>query len=176
MVKRDIRAAVMTALLLTAAIPGTAQAGETSAGQLPDSAVIDVRAKYEGDMEVPAVYLVDVKWGEMQFTYTAAGVSVWNPATHAYEVKEESRWSGTGNTITVENHSNAEVTAVLSFEAAEGYSLTGTFDKAELRLPTAEGTDPDAPPTATTAFMLGGTLEAEADSFHTVGKITVAVK
>ncbi|EET58834.1 hypothetical protein BRYFOR_09122 [Marvinbryantia formatexigens DSM 14469] len=176
MVKRDIRAAVMTALLLTAAIPGTAQAGETSAGQLPDSAVIDVRAKYEGDMEVPAVYLVDVKWGAMEFTYTSAGTSIWDPVTHTYKVTEKNTWSGQGNTITLENHSNAEVTAELSFRAAEGYSLTGNFDRERLTLPSAEGTEAGAPPSAEAVFMLDGTLEAETDSFHTVGQITVAVK
>ena len=174
--KKAGTAVLAAAALLTGSLPSAVSAGNISETEVPARTQIGVQAQYRDSAAPETVYLVDVKWGEMQFTYTAAGVSVWNPATHAYEVKEESRWSGTGNTITVENHSNAEVTAVLSFEAAEGYSLTGTFDKAELRLPTAEGTDPDAPPTATTAFMLGGTLEAEADSFHTVGKITVAVK
>lgn len=174
--KKAGTAILVAAVLLAGSLTSAASAGNITETEVPAQAQIGVQAQYRESVTPEIVYLVDVKWGEMQFTYTAAGVSVWNPVTHAYEVKEESRWSGTGNTITVENHSNAEVTASLSFEAADGYNLTGTFDKAELTLPTAEETDPDTPPSAAATFMLDGTLDAAADSFHTVGKITVTVK
>ncbi|MDO4340615.1 MAG: hypothetical protein Q4C91_21455 [Eubacteriales bacterium] len=174
--KQRICGAIMAVLLLVCSMPTAVRAGEASTGQLPDSISFDVRAKKEGTTETPVRYLVDVEWGAMEFTYTAAGVSIWNPETHEYEVTVEDQWSGHGNTVTVKNHSNAAVEAALDFQAADGYNLTGSFDTSLLKLASAEGTKPEEAPFATAEFMLSGTMDSQADSYHTVGQINVAVK
>lgn len=174
--KQRIYAAVLAVLFLTCSMPTAVRAGEASVGQLPDSISFDVRAKKEGTTETPVRYLVDVEWGTMEFTYTAAGVSTWNPETHEYETSVEDRWSGHGNTVTVKNHSNAAVEAELEFQVADGYHLTGSFDKTVLKLASAEGTKPEEAPFETAEFMLSGKLDGEVDSTHTVGQIVVAVK
>lgn len=167
---------ILAVMLFTAMFPVTANAGDTTTSQAPGSMDIGVKAKYENTTVTPTVYKVDVEWGAMEFTYTAAGVNVWNPDTHEYELAEDNKWMENGNTITIKNHSNAAVEAALTFQAADGYALTGSFDKSVMELPTAEGTKPEEAPSDTAEFMLAGTLDVSVGSYHTVGQITVTVK
>lgn len=166
---------IMAAVLAAAAVSGSAYADTEPVTDAPGSASVDVRAKYDG-VETQTEYRVDVEWGAMEFVYTASGVSQWNTATHTYDLVSEGGWSGEGNTITVKNHSNAEVQVELSFQPAAGYQVTGSFDETLLTLATAEGTEPEEAPFGTATFMLDGELDSSIDSFQTVGQITVAVK
>lgn len=97
-------------------------------GTQPES----IKGTYVAGAPSATVYEVDVTWGSMEFTYTDASQGTWNPSTHAYENPTAAAWScGDGaNAITVTNHSNAGITAQLSFAADSEHSgITAEFYK-----------------------------------------------
>ena len=124
------------------------------------------------------VYSVDIAWGDMAFTYTAAA-GTWDPANHTYTGADGGTWKVDkegGNTITVTNHSNADVTAAFSYAAAEGFTgISGTFDNASLALKTAVGTEVANAPSGTAALTLDGALDSNTTANTTIGTITVTL-
>ena len=141
----------------------------------------DVTATYRADSSGGAggtVYSVDITWGDMAFTYTAEA-GIWDPAKHTYTGAEGGAWAVDkegGNTITVTNHSNADVTAVFSYAAAEGYNgISGSFDKESLALKTAVGTAVANAPSGTAALTLTGALGSDTAANTTIGTITVTL-
>lgn len=124
------------------------------------------------------VYSVDIAWGDMAFTYTAAA-GTWDPAKHAYTGAEGGVWTvdkDGGNTITVTNHSNADVTAVFSYAAAESFTgISGSFDNASLALKSAVGTEVANAPSGTAALTLDGALGSDTTANTTIGTITVTL-
>ena len=124
------------------------------------------------------VYSVDIAWGDMAFTYTAAA-GTWDPAKHAYTGAEGGVWTvdkDGGNTITVTNHSNADVTAAFSYAAAEGFTgISGSFDKESLALKSAVGTEVANAPSGTAALTLDGALGSDTTANTTIGTITVTL-
>lgn len=64
---------------------------------------------------------IDVSWGAMEFTYTAA----WDPSTLAYD---PGSWTASGNTVTVDKNGTASATISFSCTStAEG--VTAAFDQ-----------------------------------------------
>lgn len=124
------------------------------------------------------VYSVDIAWGDMAFTYTAAA-GTWDPAKHAYTGAEGGVWTvdkDGGNTITVTNHSNADVTAAFSYAAASSFEgISGTFDNASLALKSAVGTEVANAPSGTAALTLDGALGSDTTANTTIGTITVTL-
>ena len=124
------------------------------------------------------VYSVDITWGDMAFTYTAEA-GIWDPANHTYTGAEGGAWTvdkDGGNTITVTNHSNADVTAVFNYAAAEGFDgISGSFDKDSLGLKSAVGTEVANAPTGTAALTLTGALGSDTTANTTIGTITVTL-
>ena len=124
------------------------------------------------------VYSVDITWGDMAFTYKAEA-GTWNPANHTYTGAEGGVWTvdkDGGNTITVTNHSNTDVTAAFSYAAAEGFTgISGSFDNASLDLPTAVGTAVEAAPKGTTSLSLDGALDSNTTASTKIGTITVTL-
>ena len=182
--KRNIWGMAAFAAALTAAFPAAAygEAGSHTVDSLDTpSAVIDVQAKYEGSTDTQVVYKVDVEWGAMEFTYHESAQNQWNPQTHQYELSVAGSWSESGNEVTVKNHSNAEVNATLSFEAADGQPVTGAFYQGEdrldgaLALESAVGTPADAPPSGTAQLKLSGSLDSAMTDFGKIGTVTVTV-
>ena len=182
--KRNIWETAALAAALTAAVPGLAfaAAGNHTADSLEEpAAVIDVQAKYEGSADTQVVYKVDVVWGTMEFTYHESAENQWNPQTHQYELSVTGSWSESGNEVTVKNHSNAEVNAVLSFQAVDGQGITGEFYQGNnrldegLTLESAVGTPADAPPSGTVQLKLSGSLDSTMTDFSKIGTITVTV-
>jgi len=166
----------MLALLLVLAMSVNAFAAELDAqGESQD---IDVKASYTTSATTPTVYSVDITWGAMEFTYSVGGTKDWNPADHSYSDNTTATWTASGNTVTVTNHSNDEVTASFAFAAKAGFeTVTGSFDKASATLPSAEGKAVDATELAATATLtLAGTLAAETAANTTVGTITVTIQ
>lgn len=173
-----------TALVLTLAMvfslaPLSAYADTITAGG--GTASHDVKATYRADSSGGAggtVYSVDITWGDMAFTYTAEA-GIWDPAKHAYTGAEGGAWTvdkDGGNTITVTNHSNADVTAVFSYAAADGYNgISGSFDNASLALESAVGTAVEAAPKGTTSLTLDGALGSDTTANTTIGTITVTL-
>lgn len=173
-----------TALVLTLAMvfslaPLSAYADTITAGG--GTASHDVKATYRADSSGGAggtVYSVDITWGDMAFTYTAEA-GIWDPAKHAYTGAEGGAWTvdkDGGNTITVTNHSNADVTAAFSYAAAEGFTgISGSFDKESLALKTAVGTEVANAPSGTAALTLTGALGSDTTANTTIGTITVTL-
>ena len=151
---------ILFALVLIPAMSITAFAATIESS--PGSQDIDVSAKYVGGVSVPTRYSVDVTWGAMEFTYTAST----QPA-----------WTAGGNTITVTNHSNTDITASFAFSALTAYNtVTGSFSSTSLMLPTAEGKAVnDAVLTGKTSLTLGGTLASDITVFTNVGTVIVTI-
>ena len=124
------------------------------------------------------VYSVDIAWGDMAFTYTAAA-GIWDPTTHKTTGAEGGAWTvdnKDGNTITVTNHSNTDVTAAFSYAAASGFEgISGSFDKESLALKTAVGTEVANAPSGTAALTLDGALGSDTTANTTIGTITVTL-
>lgn len=70
---------------------------------------------------------IDVSWGAMEFTYTAA----WDPSTLAYD---PGSWTASGNTVTVTNN-GTEVTIAQSGLLQPGSALTRLDLDTEVNLP-----------------------------------------
>ena len=148
------------------------------------TASCDVKATYRADSSGGAggaggtVYNVDITWGDMAFTYTAAA-GIWDPTTHKTTGAEGGAWTVDkegGNTITVTNHSNTDVTAVFSYAAAEGFTgISGIFDNASLALKSAVGTEVANAPKGTAALTLDGALGSDTTANTTIGTITVTL-
>ena len=173
-----------TALVLTLAMvfslaPLSAYADTLTA--VGGTASHDVTATYVDGSSGGAggtVYSVDIAWGDMAFTYTAAA-GTWDPAKHAYTGAEGGVWTvdkDGGNTITVTNHSNADVTAAFSYAAASSFEgISGTFDNASLALKSAVGTEVANAPSGTAALTLDGALGSDTTANTTIGTITVTL-
>ena len=148
------------------------------------TASCDVKATYRADSSGGAggaggtVYNVDITWGDMAFTYTAAA-GIWDPTNHTYTGAEGGAWTVDkegGNTITVTNHSNTGVTAAFSYAAADGFGdISGSFDHDSLTLQTAVGTAVEAAPKATTSLSLNGALGSTTADNTKIGTITVTL-
>lgn len=151
---------------------------------LGGTASCDVKATYTTDTSGGAggaggtVYSVDIDWGDMEFTYTAAA-GVWDPTTHTITGADGGTWKVNnegGNKITVTNHSNTAVTATFSYAAASGYdSISGSFDKTSLDLATAVGTEVSNAPKDSAALSLSGPLASSTPASTTIGTITVTL-
>lgn len=122
---------------------------------------------------------VDVAWEGMEFTYTEGAAGEWLPGEHKYAEDGEGAWSTNKGTVTVTNHSNAAVTATLSFAPAVT-GVVGTFTESSgtandnvLTLATAVGTEVDAAPSATAEFGITGAAITE--NKDTLGTITVTI-
>lgn len=166
---------VLLALTLVLSMSMTAFAADTSPKTgvgANGSAEISVSGTYVAGSSTTEVISVDISWGAMAFTYTGASDGTWNPSDHTYSGSSEAGWTASGNEITVTNHSNAGVTASLSFTATvEG--ITGTFSNESLNLATAVGTTYEAAPSATSTFTItGGQIDAD----KALGTITVSIK
>ncbi len=157
-------ASVMS-LTAFAATPITSVGGSDSA---------EVKGTYAAGSATPTVYKVDISWGSMEFTYTAASQE-WDPTTHSYKESTTAAWTCAegANKITVTNHSNADVKASLTYTASADYAgISGTFSANELSLKTAVGTTVANAPTASATLTLAGDLAADADDV-TIGTVTV---
>ena len=145
------------------------------------TATHEVKATYKAGSsggEGGTVYNVDITWGDMAFTYTAEA-GIWDPTNHTYTDAKGGAWAVDkegGNTITVTNHSNTDVTAAFSYAAASGFEgISGSFDKDSLALKTAVGTEVANAPTGTAALTLTGALGSDTTANTTIGTITVTL-
>ena len=161
----------------------------------PTNNTADVSGSFVKAEESAVVYSVSITWGALDFTYNEGKQGTWNPETLSYDNPEEGGWlwetANSNNAITVENASNAAVTAVLSFASADGLDLTGAFMDAAAAgegnaisgaislasAAPAEGEEIGAAQSATAYFHItDGMLDAEAmgeEESITLGTITV---
>lgn len=69
----------------------------------------DVFARYDNSTEGATVISVDVEWGAMEFIYHTEAQDRWDPTQHKEVTAGQYTWTEIGNTITVKNHSNANI-------------------------------------------------------------------
>ncbi|WP_294761141.1 hypothetical protein [uncultured Gemmiger sp.] len=175
-------ALVLTLAMVFSLAPLSAYAETIST--VSGAASCDVKATYTTDTSGGAggtggtVYSVDIDWGDMEFTYTAAA-GRWDPATHTTTGADGGTWTVNntdGNKITVTNHSNTAVTATINYTPASGYdSIIGSFDKTSLDLATAVGTEVSNAPSDSAALTLSGALDSATAAGTTIGTITVTL-
>lgn len=167
-------------LLLALAAAAAMSLNASAAGSIGSSngtQKIDVRAKYVDGVSSGIRYNVDIRWDAMEFTYTVSGTKTWNPEKHDYDIKTSDAWAGTGNEITVTNHSNTAVTASFSFAPLSGYTgLTGAFSANSFQFPSAENKALNASElTGKTTLTLSGTLADTVTTMTKVGTVTVTI-
>ena len=159
--------AIALALVLTCALAVTCFAATAGTGE--------VKATYVAGGTSAIVYDVDVSFGNMEFTYTAASQGTWDPETHSYKDIDEAAWTfgENQNKITVTNHSNVAIKATFTY-TGEVETVYGTFtNDGVLALATAVGTARDAAPSDSVALTLGGSLTA--DTAGKVGTVTITI-
>ena len=165
---------LILALALVMSLSVTAFAAETSANvtESGKSATINVKGTYSDGTAAAEVVSVDVAWGAMEFTYTAAG-EYWDAASHTTKTNNDATWTASGNTITVTNHSNVGITAGFSFAKAEGTNVEGKFSQDSVSLArAAEGSALDSQKAEVTFDITSGSIAADTDS---LGTITVSI-
>lgn len=163
---------VVLALALLCAMPLNASAITVGNGG-SDSA--NVKGTYVPGGTSSAVYSVDITWGSMEFTYTAASEGTWNPQTHAYDSATPAAWSfATGaNEITVTNHSNAQVTATFKYTPDAAFSaVKGTFSEESVVVESAVNTTYATAPAKTVTLTLEGAIT---ESNNNIGTVTVTI-
>ena len=174
---KQIFTLALTFLLIFSLVTVTAFAPNDKIEATGGTATKDVTASYHSGAGGSPVYSVDITWGSMAFTYSEGSGSSWNPNTHTYTSSGAGGWSHSGNTVTVTNHSNAQVTAKLTYTSETGYEgISGSFgDKSTMNLKTAVGTEVYAAPTDTAALTLSGTLASTVSDSTQIGTITVTI-
>jgi len=101
----------------------------------------------EGTITTPTIYMVDIVWETTELVYNITGAGTnqtmtWNPQTHRYELSNEGgsiagNWVDDDFTITVTNHSNANINAAITLpEATNGVNFASshssiTVDRAD---------------------------------------------
>ena len=122
------------------------------------------------------VYSVDVAWDDLAFTYSA-GTEKWNPTNHDYSTpNNDGAWTNTDGSITVTNHSNADVDVTVEYAKATGYDVEVDVTNGEFTLESAVGKAVGAADaeTATLAVDEAASTAPTVDD-ATVGTVTVTV-
>lgn len=171
--------AVLLAALMLMSLSVTAFAAELPANATDDAKSKDVTAEYVGATSGGVVYKVDIEWGSMEFTYTAASNGNWDPDSHTYTGATEAKWTYTegANAVKVTNHSNADVTVnITNTNVIEG--ITFTWDKTSLSLTTADNATAEGeagtPTTDTAKLTVSGDL-TETEEKVTIGTVTLTL-
>ena len=167
----------LTFLRIFSLVTVTAFAADVTITEADKSATKAVKASYHSGAGGGTVYSVDITWGNMAFTYSDGSGSTWDPMTHTSKAGGTGGWSHNGNTVTVTNHSNTEVTATLAYASTEGFKgISGSFgNKSTMNLATAVGTAVSEAPKDTAALTLDGTLDSSVKAPTQIGTITVTI-
>ena len=141
-----------------------------------DSEEIDVTGKYNSTVTEGTVYSVDIAWENMTFTYNETTEKVWNADSHSYTTTTTGSWDKTTASITIINHSNAAVSAAISFAAVAGTGVTGTLNKTQKTLSAGvEGKPNEADALVTTLTIGGKPTETVTKDGIKVGSITITL-
>lgn len=177
MMKKIIAAAL--ALTLSMSMGNFAYAAEGSS-TVPEGGSADIKATYQAGTETAGtVYSVDVAWGSLEYRYNSGATKVWDPETLMYkETSGAASWTceNEANQITVTNNSNVPVKATFSYEQKNSSGITGTFDKDEVKLATAVGTEVNNAPSDTVKLTLNGDLSSSTTEKTEIGSVTVSIK
>lgn len=140
-----------------------------------------VTGTYRDDTNA-TVYSVDIVWSNFNFEYNKGSKGAWDPATHTYSEPKPAGWGDQTGTITMTNHSNADVRYTLSCEVDSEYSddfYLGTSKDSSLgsttgTLNTAENTAVDNAPSTQLTIYPGGSLPAGTNDAN-VATLTITI-
>lgn len=131
------------------------------------------------------VYSVDITWSDFNFEYNTGSKGAWNPTTHSYSEAKPNGWGDQKGTITVTNHSNADVKYTITYNKGDSTydNFYLTCNKGWTRpmtstggnIQSAVGTAVENAPSHNLAFYPGGTLPKGTDN-ATIGSLTVAIE
>lgn len=141
-----------------------------------ESENIDVTGKYNSTVTEGTVYSVDIVWEDMTFTYNETTEKVWNAADHSYTTTTTGVWDKTTAKITVTNHSNAAVTATLTYSAEANTGVNGSLNTTQKVLAAgAEGKPDEADALVATLTISGTPTETVTESGIKIGTITITL-
>lgn len=178
--------ALLLAIVMTCALVIGVSASSTPDAE-DETQVVQVNVETEA---TGTVYSVDVAWGSLVFTYKDATAGTWQPADHSYANVGTDGWkTGEGvaaqvsSTVTVTNHSNADVTIKTSYENEADtkgvtVSVTGESTAVAGKLLTAGvvGEYDTAANTTINVTVSGTPTITDVDGNVTIGTITVTVE
>lgn len=143
-----------------------------------------VKANYTAGALSADVYGVDVKFGDMTFTYTAQGQGTWDPADHTYKNLPDATWVGNTNTsgdVTVTNHSNVDINVTVAYadNTNDDDTIAGKFDEGAATITFALDKGVlnkyDEADSKTVKLTLSGDITADNNNLGTV-TVTIAKK
>ena len=148
--KQFFAAALVVLILCGTVLPVLAVTVETDGSAATE---IPVNGVFREQVDTQTIISVDITWDSMDFTYSSAVKQTWDPNQHIYTSSTTGGWSGEARKITLTNHSNAAVSAALSFTPSIT-GVNGTFEKTQLYLDSAVDTSVNNAPFETTAFSI----------------------
>lgn len=165
----------MVVLMVPVASIAAYAAGSTT---LPDAASEDITATYVAGATATPIYAIEISWGSLAFTYTAAGQGTWDPDNLTYTGTSEAAWTCAegANKVTVTNKSNVAVVATITdaVDSTNGLNVSFSWDDESLELESAVGKPANELPTATAALTVTGAIAAT-DTAVTIGTVTVTI-
>ena len=141
---------------------------------LPAPSTNPVTGTYVPGATAATVYAVDVTFGSMEFTYTAASQGEWDPDDLDYTGATAAAWTcaENANKVTVANRSNTAVAVAVTYAAATGFEgITGTVANGTFTLASAVGKTAATLDSKAATLTLAGDLAASA----TIGTLTVTI-
>lgn len=145
----------------------------------------EVLASYEDGAQNKIIISVDIGWNEMSFTYKGASELVWDATNHQYVGEAtEAGWAASDATITITNHSNSILQAIISYDSDDAYSeIFMHFTDAAPYVGSAytddredeDGNKLGTPCTVTVKAIPDGALPADTTDNTRIGVVTVKV-
>lgn len=117
------------------------------------------------------VFMIDISWTGMNFTYHGAKEPTWDAENHTYTERVAAWWEGQGS-ISIVNDSNTRIYAAPVYEAAAGYEDADmVFSTEKLQVASAEyGSQQSGTITVTPTGSLPNDTQDK-----TIGTITVTI-
>lgn len=180
--KKKVLSLCMAAALVLGS--GTAAMAADTLESNGDTAIYEVKGKYEKMAEPAKVYKVDVQWGSMEFTYKDGDTHrTWDPKTHEYaDTINVGQWTNKpdANKVTITNSSNAAVTASIKVKmGTDSAGITAKPAAESLNLGDASiGADTTTPGTAikaSTTISLEGELTNKKADKQVIGNVVVTI-
>lgn len=127
--KKILAAVLSVVLCLFMALPAFAD-GTPEASYTGDNESADVKVTINGN--IVHVYLVDIVFDDLAFTYSSG--SVWDPTDYTYKPSKTATWQGNG-TVKIVNHSDLPV----KYTVAKG-DVKADYGPLDLVIDNASGT------------------------------------
>ena len=164
---------ILALVLVVAMCASFAASAETISGLSSVSKSVSVAYTAVAEDPSVVVYSVDVTWTDVSFAYNA-GTTQWNPENHDYSASgTAAKWTDNKGTVTVANHSNADVAVTVSFAKAEtaNGSANIAISNGTFTLESAVGKAVNAADSKAATLTASGKPTSNA----TIGTVTVAI-